>query len=61
MSHLPNWQEAEQVGQDKQYKDFTEMHDAGHGCHKDPVIGTTTKPEPKELPLTPSPFTVEKK
>jgi len=61
MGHLPSWKEAEEVGQDEKYNDMTEMYDAGHGKHADPVVGKTTKPRTGELPATPKPFTVEKK
>jgi hypothetical protein len=58
MSHQPNWQEANVVGQDKQYKDFTEMHDAGHGKYQEQKAG---EPKPTTtLPAEPSPITIKK-
>jgi len=51
MGHMENWKEAEVVGQDKEYKDMTEMYDAEHGTYQMDDSGKAKVSAP--LPNTP--------
>ena len=58
MGHLPNWQEADVVGVDREYKDMTDMYDDGHGCYEESDAGKP-KRDTGALPLTPDPFAIK--
>lgn len=55
MGHLPSWEEAKVVGQDREYKDMADMYDAGHGKYAEETTALP-KPSTAQLPNTPEPF-----
>lgn len=61
MPDKPNHEEAQDVGQDKKFNDFTERYDSEVGTYQVSDGGKPTDGGSGPLPNTPSPFTLTTK